>query len=202
MLRVYTDGSSLRNGTPGARAGVGVYFGPRDPRNVSEALRGSRQTNQRAELTAVLRALEITPRHRDVTIYTDSQYSIKCVTDWYKNWVKNGWKNAAGKSVENKDLIGNIREMMEEREKLGRGTFFVWVKGHANDMGNEAADKLANEGALVGRDISPGGREKEDEIDRKETLKQEQSMAVEKNSDLEDGLIAWEKDMAKDDDWK
>ncbi|PYH75383.1 RnaseH-domain-containing protein [Aspergillus uvarum CBS 121591] len=77
MLRIYTDGSSLKNGRALASAGVGVYFGPGDSRNVSEPLQGSRQTNQRAELTAILRALEIAPRHRDVTIFTDSQYSIK-----------------------------------------------------------------------------------------------------------------------------
>ncbi|KAB8240450.1 hypothetical protein BDV35DRAFT_124093 [Aspergillus flavus] len=80
MLRIYTDGSSLKNGRALASAGVGVYFGPGDNRNVSEPLKGSRQTNQRAELTAILRALDIAPRHRDVTIFTDSQYAIKCVT--------------------------------------------------------------------------------------------------------------------------
>ena len=188
MLRIYTDGSSLRNGTAGARAGVGVFFGPEDPkyvdlvspqvypidwtargqvmgygegtleltksrkhRNVSEALKGSRQTNQRAELTAIVRALEIAPRHRDVTIYTDSRYAIDCVTNWYKNWVRNDWQNAKGKPVENKDLIQDVREKMEERELLGKGTFFVWVKGHSSDEGNIAADKLANAGASLGR---------------------------------------------------
>lgn len=205
MLRIYTDGSSLRNGQAGARAGVGVFFGPQDPkydtpvssksssphhrtsssslppttstvytidwqargappptkrpkltwryRNVSEALKGSKQTNQRAELTAVLRALDIAPRHREVTIYTDSKYSIDCVTNWYKNWEKNGWVNAKGKPVENRDLVQDIREKIEEREILGKGTYFVWVKGHANDAGNIAADRLANQGAMMARGL-------------------------------------------------
>ena len=124
-------------------------------RNVSEPLKGPRQTNQRAELTAVSRALEIAPRHREVTIYTDSRYAIDCVTNWYKNWQRNGWLNAKGKPVENKDLITDIRERVEEREGLGRGTYFVWVKGHANDPGNIEADKLAVAGAMMHRDISP-----------------------------------------------
>lgn len=221
MLRIYTDGSSLRNGQAGARAGVGVYFGPQDPkyddlplptsrcspklkrplpsnphlvytidwaerlrisapdqgssnkkrrkgaqveeenerltnwryRNVSEALKGSKQTNQRAELTAILRALDIAPRHRDITIYTDSKYSIECVTNWYKNWQKNGWVNAKGKPVENKDLVVDIRDKIEERDELHRKTFFVWVKGHQDNAGNIAADKLAVEGAVMGRGV-------------------------------------------------
>ncbi|OJJ89423.1 RNA-DNA hybrid ribonuclease [Aspergillus glaucus CBS 516.65] len=59
MLRIYTDGSSLANGRAVASAGVGVYFGPGDSRNVSEPLKGNRQTNQRAELTAILRTASI-----------------------------------------------------------------------------------------------------------------------------------------------
>ncbi|KAG9771339.1 hypothetical protein ABEF93_007947 [Exophiala dermatitidis] len=237
MLRIYTDGSSLRNGQAGARAGVGVYFGPQDPkydnlplprsrrafkpsrvlpskphlvytmdwterrrileephlgdtkkqavgapgqdrekiesaststntsehekakltnwryRNVSEALKGSKQTNQRAELTAILRALDIAPRHRDVTIYTDSKYAIDCVTNWYRNWQRNGWLNAKGKAVENKDLVVDIRDRIDERDELKKATFFVWVKGHQDNAGNIAADKLAVEGAAMGRGV-------------------------------------------------
>src|SRR3954447_23560635 len=108
----------------------------RRSRNVSEALKGTRQTNQRAELTAFVRALDIAPLNRDVTIYTDSRYSIDCVTNWYKNWVRNKWMTAKNKPVENKDLIMDIRQKIEEREHLKSATHFVWVKGHANDEGN------------------------------------------------------------------
>ncbi|KAJ9601987.1 hypothetical protein H2200_013546 [Cladophialophora chaetospira] len=236
MLRIFTDGSSLSNGQAGARAGVGVYFGPQDPkyatspsskprskskpksirytaskevqslyimdwaarqrgsedvsktdrqpgeeddeteeekekltnwryRNVSEALKGSKQTNQRAELTAILRALDIAPRHREVTIYTDSKYAIDCVTNWYRNWVKNGWVNSKGKPVENKDLVADVRERIEEREQLGKATYFVWVKGHAQNEGNIAADRLAVEGARSGRGLS-NGDDKEADMSR------------------------------------
>lgn len=161
MLKIYTDGSSLSNGQAGARAGVGVFFGPGDAKNVSEALKGSRQTNQRAELTAISRALDIAPRHRQVTIYTDSKYAIDCVTNWYVKWKANGWLNAKGKPVENQDLIKGVREYIEEREMLGVGTWFVWVKGHASDEGNIAADRLAVDGAHLGRGI-------ESDIEREE----------------------------------
>ncbi|KIW54375.1 hypothetical protein, variant 1 [Exophiala xenobiotica] len=157
MLRIYTDGSSLKNGQAGARAGVGVFFGPQDPKNVSEALKGSKQTNQRAELTAILRALNIAPLHREVTIYTDSKYSIDCVTNWYKNWRKNNWTNAKGKPVENKDLVVEIREKIEEREQFAKGTYFVWVKGHNDNAGNVAADRLAVAGAMSGRGVPDEG---------------------------------------------
>ena len=116
-------------------------------RNVSEALHGARQTNQRAELTAILRALDIIPRNRDVTIVSDSRYAIDCVTSWSLNWRKNGWKTAAGKAVENKDLVENILNKIEERQALSVQTKFEWIKGHANHPGNVEADKLAVHGA-------------------------------------------------------
>ncbi|MCJ1386973.1 hypothetical protein MMC17_010102 [Xylographa soralifera] len=147
MLRVHTDGSSLRNGQEGAFAGVGVYFGPNDERNLSEALPGPRQTNQRAELTAILRALDTIPRDTDVTIVTDSRYAIDCVTLWHINWRRNGWKTSAGKAVENRDLVENILGKMEERGALQTRTTFEWIKGHANHPGNVEADSLAVTGA-------------------------------------------------------
>lgn len=123
---------------------------PHSIRNVSEALRGARQTNQRAELTAILRALDIAPRHRDVQIITDSRYSIDCVTVWYINWRKNNWQTSARKPVENKDLVENILTKIEERNLLKVKTTFEWVKGHNKDPGNEEADRLAVNGARIG----------------------------------------------------
>ncbi|KAJ5216401.1 Ribosomal protein L9/RNase H1 N-terminal [Penicillium cinerascens] len=150
VLRIYTDGSSLRNGTKLASAGVGVYFGPGDSRNVSEPLKGSRQTNQRAELTAILRAIDIAPRHRDITIITDSRYAIDCVTVWFINWRRNDWMTKDKKPVENRDLIESILVKIEERHELKVKTQFEWIKGHNKDPGNEAADRLAVNGAQRG----------------------------------------------------
>lgn len=190
LVKIYTDGSSLGNGRQGAVAGVGVYFGPRDKRyvpcielafqpetyaflrhrNVSEALNGPRQTNQRAELTAIQRALEIAPRDRPVAIYTDSNYAIKCLTEWFHRWRANGWVNSQKKPVENKDIIERVLALLEEREKVGSRSEqdggsglvggsdgqvvkgrarvqFIWVKGHSDDQGNAAADELAVAGA-------------------------------------------------------
>ncbi|KAH7089451.1 ribonuclease H-like domain-containing protein [Paraphoma chrysanthemicola] len=147
VINVYTDGSSLGNGQLGAIGGVGVYFGPNDSRNISEPLRGERQTNQRAELTAVARALDHIPIDRAVLIHTDSNYSIKCLTEWFPKWEKNNWKSSSGKAVENKDLIEPIIARIREREMCRAKTNFKWIKGHANDPGNIAADQLAVQGS-------------------------------------------------------
>ncbi|GAM40703.1 hypothetical protein TCE0_039f13255 [Talaromyces pinophilus] len=162
MLRIYTDGSSLGNGKKIAQAGVGVYFGPNDTRNVSEPLKGHRQTNQRAELTAIIRALEIAPRHRPVTIVTDSRYSIDCVTNWFRKWIRNNWQTSDGKPVENKDLIQSILVKINERDSLKVTTTFEWVKGHNRDAGNEEADRLAVNGARRG--VGEKVRAAEDDI--------------------------------------
>ncbi len=122
----------------------------RPQRNVAEPLQGLPQTNQRAELTAILRALQIVPKTQHVEIKTDSKYSISCVTEWYRAWVKNGWKTRQG-DVQNQDLVKGIRALIDARDRAGTQTAFRWVKGHADDAGNIAADQLAVQGALRAR---------------------------------------------------
>ena len=168
VVKVYTDGSSRGNGRLGAFAGFGVFFGDGDPRyvvsleiglrmliaisrNVSERLEGDLQTNQRAELTAIQRALEIVPKDHDIQIVTDSNYAINCCSVWYKSWVKNDWKTSVGGPVLNKDIVFAVRELMDERTENGSSTSFQWIKGHSADPGNEAADKLAVAGAFAGQ---------------------------------------------------
>ncbi|KAH9842288.1 Caulimovirus viroplasmin [Teratosphaeria destructans] len=185
-VRVYTDGSSLANGQVGAVGGVGVFFGPGDRRNISEGLAGTKQTNQRAELTAILRALEVAPKDRKIILLSDSNYAIKCVTEWFQNWRRNSWLNASRKPVENKDLITKIITVLESRYEMNKhrqpdpedednaveplsyerpgpwergaaGVKFVWVKGHAKDEGNNAADDLATAGAREAKELIAAG---------------------------------------------
>ncbi|KAJ1937793.1 hypothetical protein EC988_007776, partial [Linderina pennispora] len=111
---VYTDGASSGNGRDGARAGYGVYYGEGDSRNVSAPLPGPRQTNQRAELTAIRTALEQT--QGDVVIHTDSKYGIDSVTNWSRNWERNGWKTSKGEPVQNQDLIQDILDLSRNRQ--------------------------------------------------------------------------------------
>ncbi|KAM0510958.1 hypothetical protein ACHAPE_010348 [Trichoderma viride] len=151
VLDIYTDGSSLANGRKGARAGLGVYFGENDPRNLAEKLLGEKQTNQAAELMAMLRALESVPEAQTVRIHSDSQYSIKCVTEWPIGWKKKNWKTASNEDVKNSEIIRPILKKMDERTKAGGNTYFQWVKGHAANPGNIAADRLAVMGANLPR---------------------------------------------------
>ncbi|WDK09373.1 hypothetical protein CGRA01v4_00651 [Colletotrichum graminicola] len=127
-------------------------------RNVSERLEGKLQTNQRAELTAILRALQLSPLTQSLMILSDSKYSIKCVRDWYKDWQRLGWKTSTNSEVKNKDLIQAVREEIAKRDAAGATTDFDWVKGHNNDPGNVAADKLAVAGARLG--LPAKGRKK------------------------------------------
>ncbi|XP_063170155.1 ribonuclease H1 [Candoia aspera] len=140
---VYTDGCCSGNGRLKARAGTGVYWGPDHPLNNSERLPG-RQTNQRAEIHAACKAIE-QARSQNITklaIYTDSKFTINGMTNWIPNWKTNGWKTRAGKEVTNK-------EDFERLAKLSEGMDIQWmhVPGHAGFPGNEAADRLAREGA-------------------------------------------------------
>jgi len=124
--------------------------------NLSEPLAGARQTNQRAELTAILRALDLSPFHMNLHIFSDSYYSIRCCTEWYPTWRRNGWMTANRKPVENKDLIEKIVEKIEDRERVGVLTKFEWVKGHSTEAGNVAADQLAVAGANGARRAAIG----------------------------------------------
>lgn len=128
-------------------------------RNISEPLEGGVQTNQRAELTALLRALECIPITKPSHIWTDSSYSINCVTKWYKVWEQNGWKaqlttedrkmNIKDKEVKNRDLVEAIRRKISERDTIGTLTDIQWIKGHGKSYGNIAADRLAVAGAKM-----------------------------------------------------
>ncbi|KAI0454416.1 ribonuclease H-like domain-containing protein [Xylaria acuta] len=138
-----------------ARTTSGKYMAITNPflfthslaRNVSERLEGETQTNQRAELTAVVRALELSKDNPTIRIFTDSKYTIDCSINWYKAWERNSWRKPNGDDVLNQDLVKQIRALIDERENAGFKTLFQWVKGHSSNAGNIAADRLAVAGA-------------------------------------------------------
>ena len=140
---IYTDGCCHGNGTDSAKAGIGVYWGPRDPRNVAEPLHG-RPTNNRAEIHAAIRAVQQSKEQgfSEVIIKTDSAFLIKSITQWIRKWKKNGWKLSTGNPVINKEDFVEL-----ENELRGISVKWVHVRGHQGIHGNEEADRLANEGA-------------------------------------------------------
>lgn len=100
-------------------------------------------TNNIAELTAILRALNKLRNYHKILIRTDSSYSINCVTTWIYQWKKNGWKTSTGKAPENLELIKEIVEIVETKD-----ISFEHVHGHKGEKYNEMVDKLAEKGRL------------------------------------------------------
>ena len=93
------------------------------------------------ELTAVLEAV----RSLDgpLVVYSDSTYVVNCFRDrWWEGWIRRGWRNSQKKPVANRDLWEPLIKLV-----LSREIDFVWVKGHAGDLWNDEADRLATEAA-------------------------------------------------------
>ncbi|SPO26060.1 related to Ribonuclease H [Ustilago trichophora] len=146
---VYCDGACLHNGRNGASAGWGVYFEDPDLSHLNESCRlsGEIQTNQRAELMAMIRAAELSPRDgRRIIIRTDSMYSINTVTEWLPKWERNGWRNARGQPVSNQDLIKRLDYELYQHTPE---PILEYVEAHSGLAGNEEADRLAREGARL-----------------------------------------------------
>lgn len=149
-VSVWTDGSCLNNGKLNATSGIGVFYRIGDSRNTSSSLPSGRSTNNRAELCAILYALCTNLGSENVTIHTDSQYSINCVTTYRKKWENNSWKTADGKPVEWSGIIRYIHTLIDSRGEKGGNTSFVHVKAHDTDANNNMADALARRGAARG----------------------------------------------------
>lgn len=134
---LYTDGACKGNPGPGGWGAVLSYG------DAERELHGGEKetTNNRMELMAAIEGLRALKRGCPVDLYTDSQYVRKGITEWLRNWKKNGWKTAARKPVKNADLW----KMLDE-EVTRHDVKWHWVKGHAGIPGNERADSLANKG--------------------------------------------------------
>lgn len=154
VIDVWVDGSCTDNGTLKAKAGIGIYYSSNDNRNYSSRLTRTRQTNNTAELVAILYVLE-TNQGSSLRINTDSQYCINCITQFHAKWEKTQWRTVKGTPVESAEIIRCILAVIQRRKESGLSTDFVHVKGHSGDEGNEAADKLARAGSANG---SEGGR--------------------------------------------
>ena len=144
FVLVYTDGACSYNGTPMAKAGIGVWWGDDNPLNVSEPISGRKHTNQAAEIQAALRAVQIAKKYnvRKLAINTDSQYVKNCMGNWLPTWKENGWLNHNRRPVSNQQAI---RELDNEINSGDIWVKFRYVQAHAGNYGNEQADYLARE---------------------------------------------------------
>ena len=143
-VTIYTDGACSGNPGPGGWGAL-LQFGEHE----RELKGGERNTtNNRMELTAAIAALETLKRTCKVHLHTDSTYLRDGMTSWIHNWKRNGWRTTAKKPVKNVDLWQRLDEAIQSHD-----IEWHWIKGHAGDPGNEAADALAQQGLdAYGRD--------------------------------------------------
>ena len=132
-IKIYTDGAC--SGNPG-KGGWGALIQENDN---EKKLSGSElnTTNNRMELTAVIRALEHYDEAKEIEVFTDSKYVMQGITEWIKNWKTNHWKTSQKKDVKNKDLWVLLDSVSAKHDIK-----WSWVKGHAGDYGNEIAKNL------------------------------------------------------------
>jgi ribonuclease HI len=137
VVEIYTDGAC--KGNPGA-GGWGALL---ESGGKTRELFGGEAytTNNRMELTAVIRALEALRGACRVKLHTDSQYVQLGISEWIHQWKKRGWRTADKKPVKNEDLWRRLDELSQDHEIEWR-----WVRGHDGNVGNERADELANRG--------------------------------------------------------
>jgi ribonuclease HI len=156
-MRVFTDGACPNNGRKDAKAGFAAWFPDHPEWSESHRVPDDQpQTNQRAELSGIHLAVSILTMKgefaEDLVIYTDSDYSIKCLTEWMPGWVARGWKTSVGKPVLHRDLIEGIAEKLSRFKHR-----FHHVRAHTGGVDelskqNDVVDRMACE-AVTGRKI-------------------------------------------------
>jgi ribonuclease HI len=137
VVEIYTDGACKGNPGAGGWGALLAFNGKRRELYGGEPL----TTNNRMEMTAVIRALEALKRKSRVRLHTDSKYVQQGISEWIHSWKKRGWRTADRKPVKNEDLWRRLDELAGEHD-----IEWLWVRGHDGNPGNERADELANLG--------------------------------------------------------
>ena len=136
-VTIFTDGACKGNPGPGGWGAILRFQGEE-----REMFGGDpATTNNRMEMTAVIEALQSLKRPCRVTVYTDSQYVQKGITEWIASWKRRGWRTASKDPVKNVDLWKRLDELA-----AGHRISWHWVRGHDGHVENERADELANRG--------------------------------------------------------
>ena len=133
--KIYTDGACSGNPGPGGWGAV-IFDQDDKQKNISGSEKNT--TNNRMELLAAIMSLKKIKSNSEVIIFTDSTYVKTGITEWMKNWKKNGWKNSNKKPVKNKDLWVKLDKLCE-----ANNVSWKWVKGHSTNEFNNLADELA-----------------------------------------------------------
>ena len=136
VVEIYTDGAC--RGNPGAGGWAALLRRGTHEREIHGAERHT--TNNRMELTAVIRALEALRRPVEARVYTDSEYVRRGITEWLASWKARGWRTADKKPVKNQDLWERLDELAASHR-----IEWHWVPAHSGVEGNERVDALANQ---------------------------------------------------------
>jgi ribonuclease HI len=156
-MEVFIDGGCHQNGQPGAMGVAAAIFkginGKTTASHVHHLPRHPPPTSQRAEITAIILGLEralaksrtlATNPELDVKIYSDSRYAISCLTIWIHKWRQNGWINAKGREVANRDLIeraSHLGDLVEEKGVV----HYIWISREHNEEADELCTEELNE---------------------------------------------------------
>jgi len=138
MIKIYTDGSCLKN--PGNGGWAAIINNDGEVKKISGNEKNT--TNNRMELMAPINALKGIDPNKEIEIYTDSQYVKLGITEWINTWLKNSWKTSKKEDVKNKDLwleLYNLSKLLNVK--------WNWVKAHAGNPLNEEVDLLAKKAA-------------------------------------------------------
>ena len=140
MIKIYTDGSCIGNPGNGGWAAIIIEKGKKIK------IKGGKKdtTNNQMELLAPIKALKKIQKGSKVEIFTDSKYVKSGITEWIKNWKKNGWKTANKKEVKNKELWTELDNLSNSFEIK-----WSWVKAHSTDKLNNEVDLLARSSAKI-----------------------------------------------------
>ena len=145
-VKLFTDGAARSNPEgPGGYGAILQYVDTNQQLHEREYSAGYKKTtNNRMELTAVIQALSALKKPCNVTIYLDSQYVRKGITEWLPGWKQRNWRTSANTPVKNADLWRTLDRLANESNHI---IAWKWVRGHSGNTGNDRADELANKGA-------------------------------------------------------
>lgn len=157
VIDVYTDGSAMRNGNEDARAGYGIHWpaskvacGGQGLQDVSARLPGPRQSSDRAELLAIIRAIQLTSdKEAQLRIFTDCDYCLYVNREGQHKWQAKRWRRGTqtdAKRIPNRDLVERLEY---EMKRAKHRPILVHVKGHSGVPGNMIADRLARLGTTL-----------------------------------------------------
>ena len=138
MIKIYTDGSCLKN--PGNGGWAAIINNDNQIKKISGSIKDT--TNNKMELMAPIKALQEVKEKKPIEIYTDSQYVKLGITDWIHKWIKNNWQTSKKEPVKNKDLWMELNDLTKSHEIK-----WIWVRAHAGNKLNEEVDLLAKQAA-------------------------------------------------------